>query len=658
MRYHTFLLLLLCNLWINDRTYAQGDWPRAIIGSDGGLLYIYQPQPDSFTGNILRFKAAFSYVGKGKDSPAYGSFYALTGVDIDKDSRMVSVLLANVLMLGMSGLQDSARIDYLKETIECGMPGAAIDIPLDELVSFLPLPANEEDPRFDARYRNEPPRIIVASKPSILVLIDGPPKFRRHPAMGVNMMINTPNTIMESEDGWFYLYGSQHWYIGPAATGPYNYTGYIAPDISRVRQTFAELARNKWGHTDTIREGAGVVEDIIVSAPPAELILTRGKPVFERIAGTSLQYVTNSNNDIFLDSLQHLYYVLLSGRWFSAAGLNGPWTYVPADALPGDFGRIPEGSPKDNVLASVAGTDAAREAIADALLPQTSVISRIDAAAVVSFDGPAKFEAIPGTKLQYAVNSSAAVLRDNSRFYCVEKGVWFTAERAGGPWKICTERPAQIALIPPECPVYFCKYVEIYGSTPDYVYTGYTSGYLNAYINGPTLVYGSGWKYPSWTGNACFARPWTWGFNMAYNPWFGWCLGGNLDPEWLNTAVDNNTWTSGWWGASDYQPPYIWHHFAGHGLYEQELSRVENISYVNNVYRFRQDRVTRPAAAALYTDTIGDVYMRKDQLGWWLQKEGRWTKVENAGEIGRLNAIESRHKRGEMRIRNFLRLKG
>ena len=652
-------LLFLGGLAATGTLEAQGEWPRSIIGADGGILYVYQPQADSFSGNTLRFKAPVSYIEKGKDTPRYGSFQALALVDIDKDERRVSVLLANVLMLCLSGPPDPARIDYLKETLECGIPGATIDIPLDELVSSLPLQAGREDQQFARQYKHDPPRIILATRPSVLVLIDGPPRMHRHPVWGVNRMINTPNTIMESEDGWFYLYGGHHWYIGPSAGGPFNFTGYIARDMRGALAFIGKMDEGASFHSDTLREGAGIVEEIIVSAPPAELIQTRGKPVFRHIPGTRLQYVDNTNNDIFLDSVERRYYILLSGRWYAAARLDGPWQYVAADALPADFARIPEGSPKDNVLASVAGTDAAREAIVDALLPQTAVISRAGATTSVSFDGPPKFADIPGTHLQYALNTATVVLRDSDRYYCVDRGVWFSAGSPSGPWKVCEERPEEVSLIPPSCPIYFCKYVYIFGTTPDYIHTGYTSGYLNAYVDGPTLVYGTGWDHPSWSGNVSYPRPSTWGFSMAYNPWFGWCLGADYDPCWFNGNVGGSKdLTGGWWGAASYRPPYIWHHFSGHGLYEQDISRVENITYANNVYRLRTDRISRITPEPFYTDTIGDVFIRRGGGGWLRHDQGQWKKIDAAPEISILDGIERQRKRGEMRIRNFLRQRG
>lgn len=54
----------ILTIWVSMGLQAQVEWPRTIIGSDGGIFYVYQPQPDSFSENILRFKAAFTYLGK------------------------------------------------------------------------------------------------------------------------------------------------------------------------------------------------------------------------------------------------------------------------------------------------------------------------------------------------------------------------------------------------------------------------------------------------------------------------------------------------------------------------------------------------------------------------------------------------------------------
>jgi len=83
--------------------------------------------------------------------------------------------------------------------------------------------------------------------------------------------------------------------------------------------------------------------------------------------------------------------VLISGRWYVSKAMAGPWAFTAADKLPPDFAKIPEGSEKDIVLASVAGTDAAKEALMDAQIPQTAAVDRKTATCMVKYDGAPKF---------------------------------------------------------------------------------------------------------------------------------------------------------------------------------------------------------------------------------------------------------------------------
>ncbi len=95
-------------------------------------------------------------------------------------------------------------------------------------------------------------------------------------------------------------------------------------------------------------------------------------------------------------------YVLLSGRWYTAATQAGPWSFIASNALPSDFTNIPSNSPKAAVLASVSGTAAANNAVLDASVPQTAAVKRDAKAPDVKYDGDPKFQDVQGTSMQYA----------------------------------------------------------------------------------------------------------------------------------------------------------------------------------------------------------------------------------------------------------------
>ncbi|MCT6562806.1 hypothetical protein, partial [Staphylococcus aureus] len=88
---------------------------------------------------------------------------------------------------------------------------------------------------------------------------------------------------------------------------------------------------------------------------------------------------------------------LLSGRWFSAVSLSGPWTFVDGKSLPADFSKIAADDPHANALVSVPGTPQAKEAAIAATIPQTATVSRKTTTLKVVYDGAPKFVGIAGT---------------------------------------------------------------------------------------------------------------------------------------------------------------------------------------------------------------------------------------------------------------------
>jgi hypothetical protein len=247
--------------------------------------------------------------------------------------------------------------------------------------------------------------------------------------------------------------------------------------------------------------------------------------------------------------------MLISGRWFTSKTIGGPWTYLKATSLPEDFKKIPEGSEKDIVLASVPGTKAAEEAVLDAQIPQTATVDRKTASTNVEYDGDPIFEKIEGTDMLYAKNTSATVIKSGSKYYAIENAVWFESNSPTGPWVVATSRPSEVDEIPATSPVYNVKYVYIYDSTPDVVYVGYTSGYTGSYIYGPTIVYGTGYHYSPWYGRYYYPRPVTYGFNMHYNPYSGWSFGFGYSYNYYYPHYHYRyPYYSSWYGPPYYHP--------------------------------------------------------------------------------------------------------
>ena len=131
----------------------------------------------------------------------------------------------------------------------------------------------------------------------------------------------------------------------------------------------------------------GVTPQIIVATKPTELLQSKGEPKLSPIPRTELLYMSNSQNDIFLVLGAQTYYALISGRWFTAKALAGPWSFVPPKSLPADFAKIPADHPMADVLMSVPGTTQAREAAIANQIPQTATVQRDVQPSPVAYDG-------------------------------------------------------------------------------------------------------------------------------------------------------------------------------------------------------------------------------------------------------------------------------
>jgi len=359
---------------------------------------------------------------------------------------------------------------------------------------------------------------------------------------------------------------------------------------------------------------------------PAELLVARGEPAYAPIPKTSLLYVTNSDNDIFIDTRAQRYYALLAGRWFRSQSLEASWAWVPGDQLPRDFMRIPADCTKGHVLASIPGTEQAREAVIANQIPQTAVVRRDGAKLEVKYSGAPQFKPILGTNMEYAVNTSSEVIHAEGRYYAVQHGIWFVANTPLGPWAVADMIPAVIYTIPLDCPLYHLRYVSVYGATPEVVYMGYTPGYLGAFVAGGVVVFGTGWWYPGLLcGDFWCGWPWTWGLGVEFSDWGGGWFWRPVGGYWwyhsipITHRIFYEHWNPHWATQSR---PWIrgnvnaYSHWGGNAI-------------VARNYQQRGTTVTpgRGPSADLYVGRNGQVYKHSSD-GWYQRSNsGEWQRT-------------------------------
>jgi hypothetical protein len=533
------------------------DWPRE-IDSPQGTITIYQPQIDSYKGNSMSARAAISVTARDATEPVFGAVWLDCRVLTDRPTRTVRLLEVKVSQIKFPEGKDE-ETGAISRTVEEQIPGLDLTFSLDELLESLDTAQKEKETSKEIEVT--PPRIIVKDHPAVLVLLDGDPVFVDVEGTSLRRVANTPFfLVQETGSGMLYLKGGEIWYSAREITGRWEVTGTPPREaIDLAAKSASDAQAGEESGANDSKAKTGKIPEIVVSTVPAELIATDGPVQLSPIKGTGLLYATNTPSKLFLAVSSQDYYILISGRWYTARKLDGPWSNVASDRLPADFASIPPGSERDDVLASVAGTVPAKEAVLDAQIPQTAEVDRMQASSQVQYDGDPQFEPIENTEMGYALNSSTAIIRVRGRYYNCDKGVWFEGPTPNGPWGVCIAVPPDIYTIPPRCPVYYVRYVRVYSYTPEVAYVGYTSGYTGCYVHGGTVVYGTGYYYRPWFRRSYFPRPWTWGFGVHYDPWTGWSMGystGWWRPRGWFAFNNRGMAHEGWWGPVGYRPVY------------------------------------------------------------------------------------------------------
>ncbi|MEX3011809.1 hypothetical protein [Hoeflea sp. TYP-13] len=652
----------------SDAEKAQ--WPRSFETPAGATITLHQPQVTQWKDfKNLTALIASEYLAKGSEDPAFGVIEVTADTAADREADEVTLTNIAVTDINFSTL---ARNEMSDASLEVGklMPTAAITLSLTRLTASL---ENYQRLQDTSGLATDAPAIFVSEKPAVLLQTNGKPTTASvKQAAGLEFVVNTNwDLLVAGDPQTWYLRIEKSWVSAPAVDGPWT-------PVSELPPVFGDLPDDdNWKDA---REAMpplpfkdGTVPVVYYSDKPAELVVIDGQPSLEPVPNTGLEWVSNANSDLFFDQANSTWYFLTSGRWFSAADLQGPWAFA-SENLPQDFLKIPDGQPYSIVRASVPGTSESEEARLLAAIPTTARVDRSEVTVDVTYFGDPEFVRIEGTDLAYAVNTNFTVIRVDDRYFVLYNGVWFVGDTPTGPFAVADTVPDSIYGIPPSSPVYNATYVRVYDSTPEYVTTGYTSGYLWAFLAWNTYVYGTGYYYPPYwvyrPGYPPIYRPWnvsygsgtyylpgrgtfTAHYGRAYGPYGGISAGGiynqntgayvrgarawgpynhagyisvrgpggnkywvadingNIYKSWDKGVTRTNSWAKGYTGAS---------------ATNRWQSRNGNQGLVN-----------RAKQSDLYAGRDGNVF-RKDDGQWQQHKDGAWQAIQSSKRAPQANS--------------------
>jgi hypothetical protein len=194
------------------------------------------------------------------------------------------------------------------------------------------------------------PQIITTTRPTELIVTDGPPDWVPIQTTMLLYLKNTTGNVFKNlNDQQTYVLVTGRWFRAPDFKGPWQYVAgtNLPADFAGIpNDSPKENVKASVPGTRQARE-ALIANDIPQTAK-VDRVQARfqpqisGAPELKPIPETAFSYVSNSLTPIIMVS-PTAWYAVQDGVWFTASAVQGPW--VVATAVPAAVYAIPPSSP-------------------------------------------------------------------------------------------------------------------------------------------------------------------------------------------------------------------------------------------------------------------------------------------------------------------------
>ena len=220
---------------LSPKTQAKGvsenGWPRT-FASGADTFTVYPPQVDKWSENLIDLYCAVELKEGKENAPKYGVVWFQARTEVDKVNRLVMLDQAKVTRVKFPVAQD--KEPELTVLLEKKLPGATKTISFDRLEAELETD-NELVKGVDVK--NGPPKVIITSKPSLQVLIDGMPQMREVPGTKLLRVINTRSIILYETDKQLHFLRVQDWWLqAKKLEGSWEYAKKLPDDMKKAEE--------------------------------------------------------------------------------------------------------------------------------------------------------------------------------------------------------------------------------------------------------------------------------------------------------------------------------------------------------------------------------------------------------------------------------------
>ena len=136
---------------------------------------MYQPQLEAWKGDVIHAYAALAVVNKTNKVTRYGVVWFTARTEVDKVNRQVTLDNFQITKVKFPTME-TKEAEY-QAFLQAKLPGKVKVIALDRLEAALAANDSEQAGVEAMPVNNDPPKVIFVTRPSLLVLIDGPPSL-------------------------------------------------------------------------------------------------------------------------------------------------------------------------------------------------------------------------------------------------------------------------------------------------------------------------------------------------------------------------------------------------------------------------------------------------------------------------------------------------
>jgi hypothetical protein len=182
---------------------------------------------------------------------------------------------------------------------------------------------------------------------------------------------------------------------------------------------------------------------IVVSDHPMELMLIDGPPSNVPIPGTQLDFVVNTDWDVFQHRDEKSWYVLRDGAWLTNNMLaSGDW--IDTTELPEDFLTLQVSSDWPRVAQALPPRKPAS--------PALPITISYEPTELILIDGDIQLEAIGSDGLSFVNNTRNDLFFYGDHYFLLLSGRWFSTKSFKRQWAPVKNLPAVFAGIPDKHP--------------------------------------------------------------------------------------------------------------------------------------------------------------------------------------------------------------